>query len=393
MAMALARGTDERFEDALAVIVAGAGPGTLAAPYATSRGPAAAKRRRIVENAEGLHDLVRASLRYLRSRSAAFAPAPPSAGILDARSALGAAVAAAVGADRRSDGSDGAAAAERGAAYDLGDVADRLLVAVDETRFSVGGRACVARAASATLLGDCSRWARPLLRRGRTYDVIVADPPWPSRSAARRGLYATGGRDWRGPLRRFPARRLAAPTGALVGVWATNDAKVERFVREDLFKKWGVAFVGRWYWLKVADGLVPAVPIDEAAERKPWEVLVVGVLAGAAGAAEPVLGGAEPLGATASRLDAGDAARRARWRRPGAGAGELDAVPETLVFAGPPGSHSAKPRLDALFRACFAGGGAEPPAGLELFGRASFEGWTAAGDQALPLAPPGVGDG
>ena len=130
---------------------------------------------------------------------------------------------------------------------------------------------------STTLLADAARWAA-LLPTKREYTCIVADPPWPSRSAARRAAYDTRGDAWRAPLLALPVADLVAPSGALVAVWATNDKKVARWVVDTLFRAWGVEYVGTWYWLKCTSSGAPVLSIDEHAERKPWEPLVVGVV-------------------------------------------------------------------------------------------------------------------
>jgi N6-adenosine-specific RNA methylase IME4 len=174
----------------------------------------------------------------------------------------------------------------------------------------------------------------------------------------RRGAYDTARDAWRAPLRKLPVASLAAASGAVVAVWVTNDRKVADWVSKTLFRAWGVQHVGTWYWLKCASDGSPVLPLDEHAERKPWEPLVVGVV-NAAGAVD------------------GDAwaPRGASWLR---------RVPVRRAVASVPGTHSIKPRLDAALAPCFRAG-APPFRGLELFGRGAFESWTVAGDQALPL--------
>ena len=321
------------------VVVAG---GALAAPYVAQSKKR--KRTAIYENEPGLHAFARACFGRLRAPLPRIAlPAP-----LDARTAAGEAVAAAVarGGDSRGP------LRPVNETYTLDEVVDRVLQG-PSARFDVEAvGACALPTGGATLLADVSRWAA-LLPRTREYTCIVADPPWPSRSAARRGAYDTARDAWRAPLRKLPVGRLAASSGAVVAVWVTNDRKVADWVSKTLFRAWGVRHVGTWYWLKCASDGSPVLPVDEHAERKPWEPLVVGVV-NAAGAVE---GGAS-------------------WLR---------RVPVRRAVASVPGPHSAKPRLDAALAPCFRAG-APPFRGLELFGRGAFAGWTVAGDQALPLA-------
>ena len=334
-------------EDELVVVAGGA----LAAPYVASKKRKRAAAATIHENEPGLHAFARACFGRLQAPlpSRIALPAP-----LDARTAAGEAVAAAVA--RRGDSSREPLRPVN-KTYTLDEVVDRVLQG-PSARFDVEAvGACALPRDGATLLADVSRWAELLPRTD--YTCIVADPPWPSRSAARRGAYDTARDAWRAPLRRLPVASLAASSGAVVAVWVTNDRKVADWVARTLFRAWGVRHVGTWYWLKCASDGSPVLPLDEHAERKPWEPLVVGVVNAA--------GGVE-----------GDAwaPRGASWLR---------RVPVRRAVASVPGSHSAKPRLDAALAPCFRAG-APPFRGLELFGRGAFAGWTVAGDQALPLA-------
>ncbi|KAH8068272.1 hypothetical protein JL721_6847 [Aureococcus anophagefferens] len=263
--------------------------------------------------------------------------------MVDGGSDLGAAVAAATAAPRRRDGADGELEAG-------GDLAVRRFGPPPRRRPAPLRRrrgACALPPRSATLLAAADRWARPLLRRGRRYDVVTATTP-PTRrvaaSARRKGAYAAGWDAWRRPLRRFPLPRLASERGAVVAVWVTNDAKVADFVRRDLFPKWKVEYVATWYWLKVTASGAPVLPVDAAAERKPWEPLLVGVVNGAGEARPRDAGRGAPRGRRR-----GGARRLARRRRP-------VALPAALAFASPPAAHSAKPL--ARFAACFGGAAA-----------------------------------
>ena len=321
--------------------------GSLAAPYVAQSKKR--KRTAIYENEPGLHAFARACFGRLPASLPRIAlPAP-----LDARTAAGEAVAVAVA--RGGDSRDPLRPVHE--TYTLDEVVDRVLQG-PSARFDVEAvGACALPPDGATLLADVSRWAELLPRTD--YTCIVADPPWPSRSAARRGAYDTARDAWRAPFLKLPIPSLADASGALVAVWVTNDRKVADWVSTTLFRAWGVRHVGTWYWLKCTSDGSPVLPLDEHAERKPWEPLVVGVV-NAAGAVD---GGAW-------------APRGASWLR---------RVPVRRAVASVPGPHSAKPRLDAALAPCFRAG-APPFRGLEFFGRGAFAGWSVAGDQALPLA-------
>ena len=177
----------------MVVSVAG---GVLPAPYSTGALASSRKKRKretvVHENVPGLHGFVRAALLALRGgreaeESRARDTDSERCGVVEDGSELGAAVSAAVAAERRRDGSDGAVVAVSGADYALSAVADRVLDNPGEDAAAVtfeGRWRGRLPPRAATLLADASRWARPLLRRGAgPYDVVVADPPWPSRSA------------------------------------------------------------------------------------------------------------------------------------------------------------------------------------------------------------------
>jgi hypothetical protein len=55
-------------------------------------------------------------------------------------------------------------------------------------------------------------------------------------------------------LARIPVRSVAG-RGALVAVWVTNNPRYLDYVQGPLFRKWGVAHVATWYWLKVCPDL------------------------------------------------------------------------------------------------------------------------------------------
>ena len=190
-------------EDELVVVAGGA----LAAPYVQSKKRKRAADATIYENEPGLHAFARACFGRLRAPlpSRIALPAP-----LDARTAAGEAVAAAVA--RGGDSRDPLRPVNE--TYTLDEVVDRVLQG-PSARFDVEAvGACALPRDGATLLADVSRWAELLPRSD--YTCIVADPPWPSRSAARRGAYDTARDAWRAPLRKLPVASLAAASGAVV---------------------------------------------------------------------------------------------------------------------------------------------------------------------------------
>ncbi|CAJ1359719.1 unnamed protein product [Effrenium voratum] len=171
-------------------------------------------------------------------------------------------------------------------------------------------------------------WAGDLRRlAGAGFRAAVVDPPWESKS---RGLKYQSCQPQQ--LLQLPLGELLAPD-ALVAVWVTNDPKKQAFVRDELFKSWGVQAVACWTWVKVTNQGEPVLPFGSERPRLPFEKVLV--------ARKP---GSEP------------------------------AKEEDRVFSAVPGLHSQKPFLDAWLP--------EGPK-LELFARNLRPGWTSLGNQVL----------
>ena len=206
---------------------------------------------------------------------------------------------------------------------------------------ALGSRWLLPRRSGFSLV-PCARWRELPAER---YGVLLVDPPWPSRSAARAGAYATAESAQELLCDLAPLKRAARSDGCLVLVWITNDVKILRFVLDELLPAWSARHIATWYWLKTdADGgLAHGVSI-RSRERKPWEPLIIGWI----------------------------------------GDGEPPPLPPRLVLVGPPRRHSMKPTLDTVLAPHVAG--FEAMRKLEGFARMPREGWDAVGDEALMFA-------
>ncbi|KAI9713242.1 MAG: hypothetical protein M1820_001228 [Bogoriella megaspora] len=140
---------------------------------------------------------------------------------------------------------------------------------------------------STFLIGDCSdadefrqslrvmsqQWDTP-----SKFDFILLDPPWPNRSAKRKGVYSTeyNLQSMEYMLLRMDLDMNMAP-GCLIGMWITNKAAVRELVLGSggLFETWNVRLEEEWLWAKVTDGgdLVTNI---RAVNTKPYEVLLLG---------------------------------------------------------------------------------------------------------------------
>lgn len=201
---------------------------------------------------------------------------------------------------------------------------------------------------SSAICADLREWDVPLreLRPSGGFELVVVDPPWPSRSVHRAGAYETQ-RDVLDLLTRHVrlAPLLNARVGALVCVWVTNNKAYSDYVLHTLFPSWGVRHVATWFWLKLTaqTGELATGAVDSA-HRKPWEPLLLGV--------------------------AGDAPWAAR-------------IPARHVLCATPVGHSVKPPLEAVLRTHAPDRDFASGAKLELFARELHRGWCSAGDQTL----------
>lgn len=134
-------------------------------------------------------------------------------------------------------------------------------------------------------------WAglESLVRRAGGVDLVLIDPPWPNRSAARARTARTASSYetltdlydvWR--LRPALESLLAtAPDGVapLVALWVTNHPKVRAFAEEKFLPGFGLGVLGAWAWLKVAadepHAGEPLLSLRRPAHRRPYELLLL----------------------------------------------------------------------------------------------------------------------
>jgi N6-adenosine-specific RNA methylase IME4 len=112
----------------------------------------------------------------------------------------------------------------------------------------------------------------------RHFDLVLLDPPWPNRSAKRKGAYEqVGGM----PYLRKMLLKMDLDTylehNALVGVWITNKEALREHVLGPggLFETWNVGLIEEWVWIKTTTRGEPMFDIDNVM-RKPYEILLLG---------------------------------------------------------------------------------------------------------------------
>jgi N6-adenosine-specific RNA methylase IME4 len=182
----------------------------------------------------------------------------------------------------------------------------------------------------------------------RHFDLILLDPPWPNRSAKRKGAYEQiGGMPYLKKMLLKMDIDNYLEHNALVGVWITNKPALREHVlgAGGLFETWNVGLVEEWVWVKTTTAGECMFDIDDAM-RKPYEILL--------------LGRASPNSWTSMQH-----VERPRRR----------------VVAAVPDVHSRKPCLKELLERYMP----DPRdyCALEVFARYCVAGWTAWGNEVL----------
>lgn len=112
----------------------------------------------------------------------------------------------------------------------------------------------------------------------RHFDLVLLDPPWPNRSAKRKGAYEqVGGMPYLKKMLLNMDIDSYLEHNALVGVWITNKEALREHVLGPggLFETWNVGLIEEWIWIKTTTKGEPMFDIDSAM-RKPYEILLLG---------------------------------------------------------------------------------------------------------------------
>ncbi|KAF2691039.1 MT-A70-domain-containing protein [Lentithecium fluviatile CBS 122367] len=182
----------------------------------------------------------------------------------------------------------------------------------------------------------------------RHFDLVLLDPPWPNRSAKRKGAY-----EQVGGMPRMKKMLLSMDIdnylehNALVGIWITNKEVMRKHILGPggLFEKWNIGLIEEWIWVKTTVHGEPMFDLDSAL-RKPYEILL--------------LGRAAPNSWT-TMASAPTVKKR--------------------VIAAVPDIHSRKPCLKELLEPYIPT--ANDYSALEIFSRVLVSGWTSWGNEVL----------
>ena len=182
----------------------------------------------------------------------------------------------------------------------------------------------------------------------RTFNFILLDPPWPSRSVKR--THKTAGSTYNTSPSLWDIRDLILDTHlellmaeeCLVAMWITNKPGIRELVAGEngIFACWGLDLVEEWLWLKTTTHGEPVTPLD-GLWRKPYEVLL--------------------LGRKQSKEDSPEVKRR--------------------VVIGVPDLHSRKPCLKTIIEPLMED--SKDYRALEVFARHLVAGWCSWGDECI----------
>ena len=178
------------------------------------------------------------------------------------------------------------------------------------------------------------------------FNCIVADPPWENKSVKRGRKYC-----WltNQQIKDYlPVPRIMSDT-CLIVVWVTNKQKIMKFVKDEVFKKWGFKYLTEWHWVKVTKTGKPVFPF-ESTHKKPYETMLVGCTP----SMEEYL--------TKNSID----------------------VHNKVIFSVPSETHSHKPPLNEVLSLIFAQFEVDPKF-IELFARSLTPGWVSWGNETLKM--------
>lgn len=196
---------------------------------------------------------------------------------------------------------------------------------------------------STFLLGLIDKTIETFSKKAPKFSIITIDPPWPNRSARRKGKYniANDTQEIRSLLLSIPITPHLTDNG-LVAIWITNKPSF-RTLTYELFDQWGLRVIEEWIWIKITTSGEPIFPILSL-WRKPYEVLLIG-----------------------RKFTAVDNSNFDMKRR---------------ILVGVPDWHSRKPHIKSLLEKTFQLNNGTY-AGLEIFARNLTINWWSWGDEVL----------
>lgn len=109
------------------------------------------------------------------------------------------------------------------------------------------------------------------------YDLILLDPPWWNKYIRRKRAKTQHGyvMMYNDQLRDIPLEKLLKDDG-LVIVWCTNSMQHLNYLCNEIFPKWNVSKVAKWYWLKITEFGKPICAFSKPPRKQPFEQIIFG---------------------------------------------------------------------------------------------------------------------
>lgn len=176
----------------------------------------------------------------------------------------------------------------------------------------------------------------------KKYDLILLDPPWWNKYIRRKRKKSGDAYNmlFNDDIKNLPVESLLKEDGMVV-VWCTNSQQHLNDLLTEIFPKWNVEFIGKWYWVKVTSNGKPVCPFSLPPGKQPYEQIIF------------------------------------------ACRGNLVSIPFSckLVVSIPSAIHSHKPPLIELVKTFLPNN----PLCLEIFARYLLPNWTSYGNEVLRL--------
>ncbi|XP_076251443.1 methyltransferase like 4 isoform X2 [Rhynchophorus ferrugineus] len=174
----------------------------------------------------------------------------------------------------------------------------------------------------------------------KKFDLILLDPPWWNKYIRRKRKKSPDAYNmmYNTDLKSIPIEKMLTETGIVV-VWCTNSSQHLHDLTQNIFPKWGVKFVAKWYWVKITTLGDPICEFSEPPGKQPFEQIIFG------------------------------------YRNPS------KCLPDSgkLLISVPSAIHSSKPPLVEVIQNLLP----ENPQCLEIFARYLLPNWTSYGNEVL----------
>lgn len=113
--------------------------------------------------------------------------------------------------------------------------------------------------------------------KNRLFDLIILDPPWWNKYIRRKRKKSNHGYKmmFNKELEDIPVGKLLEEEG-LVVVWCTNSNRNMDELLSEIFPKWGIKLISKWYWMKITQTGQPVCDFSDPPGKQPYEQIIFG---------------------------------------------------------------------------------------------------------------------